>query len=107
MPKYLIQGSYSPEALEAVKSGGGSRRRDATAELIRGLGGEMESFYYAFGDSDTYVTADLPNNEAAAAWALAVNAGGQVALKTVVLLTPEEVDAACHIASAQSRRVPW
>jgi uncharacterized protein with GYD domain len=107
MPKYMVQGSYSPQALEKVKRGGGSRRRDAVAELISGLGGEMESFYFAFGDSDTYVTASLPNNEAAAAWALAVNASGQVALKTVVLLTPEEVDAACYIASAQSRRVPW
>ena len=98
MPKYMIQGSYSPQGAEGIKSKGGSSRRDAVAEMIGGLGGEMESFYFAFGDSDVYVTADLPDNEAAAATALAVNAAGGVAIKTVVLLTPEEVDAAAERA---------
>ncbi len=48
--------------------------------------------------------ADLPDNEAAAATALAVNASGGVAIKTVVLLTPEEVDAAAE--RAVSYRAP-
>jgi uncharacterized protein with GYD domain len=98
MPKYMIQGSYSPQGAEGIKSKGGSSRRDAVVDMISGLGGEMESFYFAFGDSDVYVTADLPDNEAAAATALAVNAAGGVAIKTVVLLTPEEVDAAAERA---------
>jgi uncharacterized protein with GYD domain len=98
MPKYMIQGSYSPQGAEGLKSKGGSSRRDAVAGMISGLGGEMESFYFAFGDSDVYVTADLPDNEAAAAAALAVNAAGGVAIKTVVLLTPDEVDAAAERA---------
>ncbi len=96
MPKYLIEGSYSSQGAEGVKTRGGSSRRDAVAEMIRGLGGEMESFYFAFGDSDVYVTVDLPDNEAAAAAALAVNSAGAVAVKTVVLLTPEEVDRAAE-----------
>ena len=37
---------------------------------------------------------DLPDNEAATAVALTVNATGAVTVKTVVLVTPEEVDAA-------------
>ena len=96
MPKYLIEGSYSAQGAEGVRSKGGSSRRDAVAEMVSGLGGEVESFYFAFGASDVYVTVDLPDNEAAAAVALAVNAAGAVAIKTVVLLTPEEVDAAAE-----------
>jgi uncharacterized protein with GYD domain len=96
MPKYLIEGSYSAQGADGIRNKGGSTRRDAVAEMVSGLGGEVESFYFAFGASDVYVTVDLPDNEAAAAVALAVNAAGAVAIKTVVLLTPEEVDAAAE-----------
>ena len=37
---------------------------------------------------------DLPDNVTAAAMALAVNQSGSASTKTVVLLTPEEMDAA-------------
>jgi len=40
------------------------------------------------------VIVDIPDNESAAAVALTVNAGGGATTKTVVLLTPDEVDAA-------------
>jgi uncharacterized protein with GYD domain len=96
MPKYLIEGSYSAQGAEGVRTKGGSARRDAVAEMVSGMGGEVESFYFAFGASDVYVTVDVPDNEAAAAVALAVNATGGIAIKTVVLLTPEEVDAAAE-----------
>jgi uncharacterized protein with GYD domain len=64
--------------------------------MVSGLGGQVESFYFAFGASDVYVTVDVPDNEAAAAVALAVNASDAIAIKTVVLLTPEEIDAAAE-----------
>jgi uncharacterized protein with GYD domain len=94
MPKYLITASYTPQGVEGVRSKGGTSRRDAVAETIRGLGGQMESFHFGFGDEDAYVIADLPDNEAAAAIALSVNASGGAAAKTIVLLTPEQVDEA-------------
>jgi uncharacterized protein with GYD domain len=94
MPKYMIEASYSPEGVEGVKNQGGSSRRDAVAEMAESLGGKLESFHFAFGDPDAYVIVDLPDNEAAAAVALAVNATGAVKAKTAVLLTPDEVDAA-------------
>ena len=96
MPKYLLKASYSTEGVEGLKDKGGNSRRDAVAEMAKGLGGNLESFYFAFGDADAYVTVDLPDNEAAAAAALTVNSSGAVAVKTVVLLTPEEVDAAAE-----------
>jgi uncharacterized protein with GYD domain len=39
---------------------------------------------------------DLPDHEAATAVALTVNSAGGAAVKTTVLLTPEEVDAAAQ-----------
>src|SRR3954452_22898152 len=58
----------------------------------------LESFYFAFGDTDAYVIVDATDTEAATAVALAVNASGGATVKTVVLLTPEEVDAAAQRA---------
>jgi hypothetical protein len=46
------------------------------------------------GGDDRYVIVDAPENESATAVALTVNAAGGATVKTVVLLTPEEVDAA-------------
>jgi uncharacterized protein with GYD domain len=94
MPKYLVQASYTREGVEGVRAEGGSSRRDAVAQTAASLGGKLESFHFAFGDHDAYVILDLPDNEAAAAIALTVNAAGGAAVKTTVLLTPEQVDEA-------------
>ena len=67
---------------------------------VAGLGGTLEAFYYAFGDDDVYVIADLPDNVTAAAVSLAVGASGGARLKTVALVTPEEIDAATEKAVA-------
>jgi uncharacterized protein with GYD domain len=94
MPKYLFEASYTTDGVKGVASRGGSARRDAIERLFEASGGKVEGFYFAFGDSDAYVFGDLPGNEAATAIALTVNQSGGATVKTVVLLTPEEVDAA-------------
>jgi uncharacterized protein with GYD domain len=94
MPKYLIEASYTLEGVKGIQSAGGTSRRDAVAKVAESVGGQLESFYFAFGDYDVYTIVDLPDNESAAAVALTVNAAGGAAVRTVVLLTPEEVDAA-------------
>ncbi len=96
MPKFLITARYTLEGVKGVQSKGGSARADAVREMTEGLGGSMESFHFAFGDEDAYVIVDVPGNEAAAAAALAVGASGGATVKTVVLMTPEEVDAAAE-----------
>lgn len=94
MPKYLVEASYTVEGVKGVQSAGGSSRRDAIAALAESVGGQLESFYFAFGERDVYTVVDLPDNESATAVALTVNASGAVKVRTTVLLTPEEVDAA-------------
>jgi uncharacterized protein with GYD domain len=94
MPKYLVQASYTVEGVKGVQQAGGTARVQSVTQTLEALGGKVEAFYFAFGDADAYVVVDLPDNQAAAAVALAVNASGAAAAKTTVLLTPEEVDAA-------------
>ncbi|MDQ3093319.1 MAG: GYD domain-containing protein [Actinomycetota bacterium] len=96
MPKFLFEASYTPDGVKGVRSAGGSSRRDAVARVAESVGGTLEGFHFAFGDRDAYVIADLPDNESAAAVALTVNAAGGATVRTVVLLTPDEVDAAAQ-----------
>jgi uncharacterized protein with GYD domain len=67
------------------------------AQLTQSLGGTMEAFYFAFGDDDVYVIAEVPDNVTVSALSLTVNASGTVKVKTTVLLTPEEVDQAAKM----------
>ena len=94
MPKYLVEASYTVEGVKGIQNAGGSSRRDAIAALAESVGGQLESFYFAFGERDVYTVIDLPDNESATAVALTVNASGAVKVRTTVLVTPEEVDAA-------------
>ena len=94
MAKYLLEVNYTLEGITGLKSKGGSARVAAAKELIEGLGGRMESFYFAFGNTDVYAIADFPDNVSAAAAALTVCAGGGATARTVVLLTADEADAA-------------
>jgi uncharacterized protein with GYD domain len=94
MPKYLLEAKYHLQGVKGLQSEGGSSRRDVVTKAVEDLGGRLECFYFAFGDRDAYVVADLPDNESATALALTVNGSGAVSVKTVVLVTPEEVDAA-------------
>jgi len=94
MPKYLVQANYVGEGLKGLLKEGGSSRRTAVEKLFGSVGGKVEAFYYAFGDTDLFVIADVPDNVTAAALSLIVNAAGSVTAKVTVLLTPEELDAA-------------
>jgi uncharacterized protein with GYD domain len=94
MAKYLFQGSYAEEGLSGLLEEGGSKRRAAAEQVIGSVGGKVEAYYFAFGDHDFYIIADIPDNVSATAGSLVVNVSGAVQVKTVVLLTPEELDQA-------------
>ena len=97
MPKYLFRGAYSQEGIKGVKKEGGSGRKAAATALAEGLGGRLESFYFAFGSHDFYAIADLPDQEAAMALAATIGASGAMSsFETVVLLTPEQADDAAR-----------
>lgn len=94
MPKYLFQGTYSLAGAQGLLREGGTRRREAVERLVRNLGGVLEGFYYAFGDTDLFILVDLPDNVSAAAASLIVAASGAGRWRTTVLLSAEEMDRA-------------
>ena len=100
MPKYLVIASYTAEGAKGVLAKGGSARRESVEKTVSDLGGTVESFYFAFGEDDAFVTIDLPDNVAAAALGLAVGASGATSLRTIVLLTPEDIDRAAKVTVA-------
>jgi uncharacterized protein with GYD domain len=97
MAKYLFHGSYSVEGIRGVRKEGGTGRKQAVSALAQSVGGSLDSFYFAFGSDDFYAVVDMPDNTRAAAVATAVAASGAASLTTVVLLSPEEVDAAAKV----------
>jgi uncharacterized protein with GYD domain len=96
MPKYLVEASYTATAIKGLKSEGGSARVAATQALVEALGGKLECFYFAFGDTDAFIVVDLPDNTTVAAVQMAVNGSGMISSRTVVLLTPSEIDEAAR-----------
>ena len=95
MPKYLLQANYTAQGLQGLLKEGGSSRRRVFEEMASEQGGSLESFYYAFGGSDLYLTFDLPDAATAAAISLNIGVGGALDVNTVQLITAEEVDEAC------------
>jgi uncharacterized protein with GYD domain len=94
MPKFMIQASYVGEGLKGLLKEGGTKRRETVAQAIEGMGGKLETFYYAFGDYDVFGIADMPDNVSSVAFSMMINASGVINAKTTVLLTPEEIDQA-------------
>lgn len=94
MSKYMFQASYTAAGAKGLLKEGGSQRRAMIEQTMKGLGGRLDAFYYAFGETDAYVIVDLPDHVASAAASLAVCASGAASVRTVVLMTPEEMDEA-------------
>jgi uncharacterized protein with GYD domain len=100
MPKYLLEVSYTLDGIKGLSAEGGSARVAAVTAATEAAGGKIESFYFAFGDKDAYVIVDYPDAVTAAGAVLAVTAAGGAKVRTVVLLTPAEVDAGVRMESA-------
>ena len=94
MSRYMFIARYDSAGVKGVVSKGGTARAAVIEKLAADLGGRMETFDFAFGEDDVYTLVELPDNKAAAAVALAVNSTGLAHVRTVVLMSPEDVDAA-------------
>ena len=94
MKKYLIKASYNANGVKGLIEDGGTQRKLVVQKMLAGMGGKLESFYYAFGEHDAYIISELPDDVSAAAVGLRVNSTGLVSISTTVLLTSEDIDAA-------------
>ncbi len=98
MAKYMLIGSYTSEGAKGLLKDGGTKRVEAARAAIASAGGTVESFYFGFGSDDFYVTVDVPDHVAAAAAALTIGASGRTKTRTVVLITPEEIDRSAQVS---------
>jgi uncharacterized protein with GYD domain len=87
MAFYLIQAVYKDTATKSLVIRP-QTREDAISKTCKSLGGKLHSFYFAFGEYDVVAIAELPDNAAAAAFALGIASKGAVSrFHTTVLLT--------------------
>jgi uncharacterized protein with GYD domain len=63
-------------------------------KAVESLGEKFESYYFAFGEDDFYLIADIPESVSAIAGSLLVNISGAVKAKITVLIGPDDVDQA-------------
>ena len=96
MAKYLIQASYAADGVKGLLKEGGSSRKASVDKMVEGMGGQVESFYYAFGETDAFVIVDVPDAATVIAISLAVNASGAVRSSVTPLISVKEIDAACE-----------
>jgi uncharacterized protein with GYD domain len=90
MPSYLVQASYTVEALQALMKKPQDRTK-VVSMAVEKLGGKLIGLWLSFGDQDIVAIMELPNNISAAAIALAIAAGGALkSTKTTPLLTIDQ-----------------
>ena len=90
MAQYLFQVASTPEAWAALVSTPQDRGK-AVEGVIKNLGGKLERAWLSFGDYDVIGVMEMPDSVSAAAFSMAVAAGGACkTVKTTPLLTSVE-----------------
>jgi uncharacterized protein with GYD domain len=94
MPHFMFRASYTPEGIRGVVKEGAASRNAAVQAMVDSVGGKTIAQYWAFGDDDYIMVAELPDNASAMAAAATVGASGTAKVTTTVLQTAAEVDEA-------------
>ena len=94
MARFLFKVSYSREGMQGVIKEGAANRRTFIEKMAADMGGSITSFDFAFGETDVYAIAEMPDAITAAAVATAVGAAGTGSIETVVLLSAGDIDRA-------------
>ncbi len=90
MAHYLVQLCYKSEAWAAMLKNPHDRAQ-AVEGAIQKLGGKMERFWFSFGEYDMIGIVEMPDSVAAAAFAMAIGAGGAcVNVKTTPLISTQQ-----------------
>ena len=104
MPNYLIQVAYNQEAWQALIKNP-QDRIEAVRPAVENLGGKIKEGWFAFGDYDAVLIAELPDNVAASAIAIAFAGGGACkSVKTTPLMSSAEAIEALKQASRAGYR---
>jgi uncharacterized protein with GYD domain len=88
MTTYLMLGTYSLEALDAISK----QRTDEAIELIEANGGKLRSGYALLGNVDVVLVVDLPDTERALATSAALSQLLGISFSTSPAVSLEEFD---------------
>ncbi|MGE0227360.1 MAG: GYD domain-containing protein [Dehalococcoidia bacterium] len=92
MPKFMFAARYTPEGLDGTIKEGFAAREQYIRSLIEDLGGTVEVFYWAYGETDTLLIVDAPA-PVAMAFAMAVSSREDaLEIITTPLLTAAEME---------------
>ena len=106
MALYMIQAAYTAEAI-ATMAKNPQDRSVPVRELTQKLGGRLTDLYFCFGEYDVVALAELPDDSAATAVAMAaISAGHLKAYKTTKLFTVEETMEAMRKAGSLTFQGP-
>jgi uncharacterized protein with GYD domain len=104
MPIYMYQAAYTAESLAAQLKNPQNRVQAVGRQACEAVGGKLVGGWYSFGEYDLVIIADVPDNEAMTAIALAIAAGGAIkSSKTTVLMTGAEFVGAMKKADAVAK----
>ena len=106
MPKFLYKANYTKDGLAGLLREGGSSRAKAIQMVAESMGGTVESIYWAFGETDVYLTVDLPDAISAGAVSARVALSGAVNITTTPLVTAEDMDAIAAKSQSVEYRAP-
>ena len=90
MPTYLVQASYSAEAVSALIKNP-QNRSQIVSKMMDQYGGKLVGLWLAFGEHDIVGIFEVPDNTTAMAAAMAISASGALkSVKTTPLLSFDE-----------------
>ena len=106
MAYYMIQTAFTAEAWGAMLKNP-QNRAEQVRPMIEKLGGKLEGYWSCFGDYDTVLIVQAPDNIGAAALALAAAGGGALrSAKTTPLMTMDETIEALKRAGKAGYKTP-
>ena len=91
MGKYLIQGNYVGDGVAGLRADGGAKRLAAGKAAVESVGGSLDCFYYAFGDTDIFGIIDAPDETTAFNASLLINSSGAVSVTLTPLFDPSVI----------------
>lgn len=106
MAYFLVQASYGAPAVGAMVKNPQDRAA-AIRPLLEKLGGKLHGMWLSFGEYDLVAIAEMPDSVTAAAFSMAVGAGGAMsAYRTTPLLTMNEAVDAMKKAGSVGYQAP-
>ena len=96
MPLYLARVKVSKEYMSAVVERP-EDRLTTTTRLLKGIGGRLHNYFFAFGEYDIILLYELPDNVTAASLSMVLSASSSATeIETTPLLTMQEAVGAMH-----------